>query len=75
MADGKKVLPIDMRELYWALDGKTPREAARTKAGRRKVNDLLKQFENKSERATRAGQPAFDFSDIREELGVPPDIP
>lgn len=58
-----------------ALDGKTPREAARTRAGRRKVNALIKQFENKSERAARAGKPAFDFSVLRSELGIPQENP
>ena len=51
-----------------ALDGRTPRECARTHAGRNEVDLLLKQMENMDHRAP--GEP-FDFSIIRDELGLP----
>gem|GEM_PF-1104048 len=57
-----------------ALKGKTPREAARTRVGRLKVDGLLKGMENRAERAARDGRPAFDFGRIREELKIPPDL-
>ncbi|MBU4174900.1 MAG: SEC-C domain-containing protein [Actinobacteria bacterium] len=53
-----------------ALGGKTPRQAAKTKRGRVKVDSLLKDFENREERRAFAGRPNYDFSGIREELGV-----
>ncbi len=53
-----------------ALDGKTPRQAARTKTGRRKVNEVLKTMENSAGHAALKGQPAYDFSRIREELDI-----
>ena len=49
-----------------ALDGKTPREAARTAQGRAAVDVLLKDMENHEQRS--AGDGAFDFSAIRREL-------
>jgi hypothetical protein len=52
------------------LDGKTPREAMRSKAGREAVERLLRDFENAEERERRAGRPAFDFSDLRATLGL-----
>jgi hypothetical protein len=53
-----------------ALDGKTPREAARTPAGRRKVVEWLKLIENRS--ASHAGSPLaeYDFRWMWEELGL-----
>lgn len=53
-----------------ALDGRTPRECARTADGRRKVDRLLKHMENQEQRAA-VGSP-FDFTVIRDELGIPP---
>jgi hypothetical protein len=49
-----------------ALEGKTPREAARTAQGRAAVDVLLKDMENHEQRS--AGDGAFDFSEIRREL-------
>ncbi len=53
-----------------ALGGKTPRQAVRTPAGRRKVERLLMDFENDAEHARCAGRPAYDFSRLRRELGL-----
>ena len=53
-----------------ALDGQTPKEAARSKAGRRALEDLLRTMENGEERIGREGAPAFDFSAIRKSLGM-----
>jgi len=55
-----------------ALGGKTPRQAARTKSGRKKVDALLKDFENSAARAG-GDKPALDFEAMRRELGVWPD--
>jgi hypothetical protein len=51
-----------------ALGGETPRMAVRTKAGRQKVDVLLKESENMESRSP-AGQ-RFDFGVIRRELGL-----
>ena len=53
-----------------ALKGKTPREAVRTRDGRKAVEELLRQFENGEERGSKAGRPAYDFSVLRKELGL-----
>ena len=50
-----------------ALDGMTAREAVRTADGRAAVDNLLKQMENQEQRAPGA---AFDFTDLRRELGI-----
>jgi hypothetical protein len=44
-----------------ALGNRTPRAAARTPLWRRKVVDLLKQFENTTDRAALHGRPPYDF--------------
>ena len=49
-----------------ALDGKSPRETARTPSGRAAVDVLLKDMENHEHRA--AGGAAFDFAEIRRRL-------
>jgi len=54
-----------------ALGGQTPREAVRTAEGRQAVEQLLRDFENANEHERRQGQPAYDFSKIRKELGLP----
>jgi len=54
-----------------ALKGKTPREALATKSGRRDVENLIRTMENGEERERKQGEAAFDFSAIREELGLP----
>jgi len=51
-----------------ALGSKTPRAAARSKAGRLEVDLLLKECENLEVRLS-AGQ-RFDFGRIRQELGL-----
>ncbi len=51
-----------------ALEGKTPREAVRTKKGRASVDVLLKDMENNEQRWQ--STTAFDFSDIRRKLGI-----
>jgi hypothetical protein len=53
-----------------ALNGKTPREAVRSKAGRTQVELLLKHFENQEARAP--DEERFDFSGIRRDLGLGP---
>jgi len=54
-----------------ALNGRTPRECAKTAAGRREVDLLLKHMEHMEHMEHQAswGRP-FDFSVVREELGV-----
>lgn len=49
-----------------ALDGKTPRDAARTQAGRTQVDLLLKSMENMEARLPETQR--FDFSRFRHEL-------
>jgi hypothetical protein len=53
-----------------ALDGRTPREAARSATGRRALDDLLREMEKGEEHNRRSGQPAFDFGPLRKELGL-----
>ncbi|QQP93122.1 hypothetical protein IGS68_28615 (plasmid) [Skermanella sp. TT6] len=53
------------------LDGKSPRQAARSKAGRRKVAEWLKSLENGTAHRSRAqGHPAYDFGWMWEALKV-----
>ncbi|HYU16039.1 MAG TPA: SEC-C domain-containing protein [Candidatus Acidoferrum sp.] len=54
-----------------ALAGRTPREAARLKSVRPKLIALLKGMENAAERQRREGRPAYDFTWMWEELGLP----
>jgi hypothetical protein len=57
--------PVEM------LDGKSPRQAARSKTGRRKVAEWLKYLENQTaHHAGAAGMPAYDFGWMWEELKV-----
>jgi SEC-C motif len=53
-----------------ALDGKTPRQAVKNAAGKRKVAELLKQLENGEQRKRKAGEYAYDVSRLRRELGI-----
>lgn len=53
-----------------ALGNRTPRHAARLKTLRPKLVALLKDFESHAERQRRAGQPAYDFSWMWNELGL-----
>jgi hypothetical protein len=53
------------------LDGKSPRQAARSEAGRRKVAEWLKYLENQTaHHAGAAGMPAYDFGWMWEELKI-----
>jgi hypothetical protein len=53
------------------LDGKSPKQAARSKAGRQKVADWLKYLENgAAHRAQSQGHPAYDFGWMWEALKV-----
>jgi hypothetical protein len=53
-----------------ALDGETPRDAVKTAEGRRRVSLILRDFENDEERKRKAGEPYYDISRLRAELGV-----
>lgn len=52
-----------------ALKGSTPRQAAASKQLRPLLEDLLKDFINRSERERRQGHPGYDFSKLARELG------
>ena len=56
-----------------ALKGKTPRQAAKTKAGRAALRDLLRDMENREARGVRSGAVAYDFDILRRELGLKDD--
>lgn len=51
-----------------ALDGLTPRQAAQTKEGRNRLDLLLQDMQQTENRA--AGDAAFDFAEVRRELGL-----
>jgi hypothetical protein len=51
-----------------ALDGRTPRQAARSRALRPRLIDVLKEIENAEARAARPESPAYDFGWIWDEL-------
>jgi hypothetical protein len=53
-----------------ALDGETPREALRTPEGKKKVEELLKDFENMEERKKRDGEPYIDIDVLRQMLNI-----
>ena len=58
-----------------AIGNLSPREAVKTSKGRRRVNDLLKELENRNERALRRGLKcaevlAFPVETIRKKLGL-----
>ncbi|HET7291728.1 MAG TPA: SEC-C metal-binding domain-containing protein [Vicinamibacteria bacterium] len=53
-----------------ALDGRTPRHAARLKTLRPRLIDLLKDMENREARAARPDNPSYDFGRIWQELGL-----
>ena len=52
------------------LGNRTPRHAARLKTVRPKLITLLKDFESHSERQSRSGEIAYDFSWMWAELGL-----
>ena len=53
-----------------ALEGHTPREAVRTARGRNQVIEVLKILENGEQRKRLAGEPFYDVSRLRAELGL-----
>jgi len=53
-----------------ALNGMTPREAVRTPEGRKKVEELLKDFENIEERKRREGKAYVDINVLRKRLDL-----
>ncbi len=54
-----------------ALDGRSPKDAVRTKSGEDEVVALLKTVENMDARRCRAsGEPPYDFSWLWSELGI-----
>lgn len=55
-----------------ALSGRTPREAAKSKAMRARLIALIKDMQASSERARLAGRPAYDFSWMWKELDLLP---
>jgi hypothetical protein len=55
-----------------ALDGKSPRQAARDPAMRGRLEELLKAVEYMEEQRRRDGEPYNDVADIRRDLGLPP---
>ena len=60
-----------------ALEGKTPRQAARTRVQRPRLVELLKDLERQYERGLVSGQAAYDPTWMWEELGLSeePDAP
>jgi len=52
-----------------ALRGKTPRQAMKSAAGRKEVDGLLRLIENGEERKRKNGDPFYDVSRLRRELG------
>jgi hypothetical protein len=56
-----------------ALDGKTPRQAVRSHAGRKAVAQLLKDFEVHEQKARLRGEPALDLVFLWRELGLKPE--
>lgn len=54
-----------------ALDGRSPKEAVRTKDGKDEVVALLKHIENmEARRCNASGEPAYDFGWVWQELGL-----
>ena len=51
-----------------ALGDKAPREAARTKEGRRELEELLRLLEYREQTRRENGQPEYDIAWIRKEL-------
>jgi hypothetical protein len=76
----EKVLAPILRKHYekWpttrlpALNGRTPRQAVRSKEGRQAVARLLKDFEMHAERMRLKGEPSCDVSFLWQELGLDP---
>jgi len=53
-----------------ALGGQTARQAVRTPAGRKQVEEILKQMEYRAEQSRRRGEPYYDVNRLRRELGL-----
>jgi hypothetical protein len=53
-----------------ALDGRTPRHAARLKTLRQRLIDLLKELENHEARTATPDAPAYDLGSMWRELGL-----
>lgn len=53
-----------------ALKGKTPRQAAKTREGRKQVIAILKDVENAEERKKRDGETFYEVARLRKELGL-----
>ena len=53
-----------------ALDGKTPRQAVKNKAGRLAVLELIRDIEHDEEYQDQAGLPAYDCTSLRRILGL-----
>ena len=64
------LLPEEIQKHQRTLCNRTPRHAARLKTVRPRLIALLKDFESRAERGRRAGEPAYDFSWMWEELGL-----
>jgi len=52
------------------LDGMTPRVAARSEVGRRRLEEMLRDMENGEDHQRQKGGAAFDFTPIRKTLGM-----
>ncbi len=63
-------LPEYIQKHQRTLGNRVPRHAARLKTVRPRLIALLKDFESCAERGRRAGELAYDFSWMWEELGV-----
>jgi hypothetical protein len=71
----KQVLDRHYRETLKSpvpmLDGRTPKQAVRSKSGRQQVVEWLKYLENQSvHRAEASGEPSYDFTWMWEALGI-----
>ncbi len=64
-----------LEESIPALEGHTPREAARSNRLRPKLIDLLHEADRQYQYALKNGQPAFDASWVWNELGLEADAP
>ena len=53
-----------------ALGGKTPKEAVKTPEGKKKVEELLKDWENVEERKRKEGEHYIDINILRQMLGL-----
>ena len=66
----RHLLPEYIRRYQRTLGNRTPRHAARLKTVRPRQIALLKDFESRAERGRRAGELAYDFGWMWEELGL-----